>query len=86
MDHVNINQEVTISSVYLKGQQLETYPKQMEFAGETYTFLNDGWRFLIHKGKEVIRIFSVTDGHNDFRLKLEPSASRWTLLDIKPAS
>lgn len=86
MERAVINEEVTISSVYFKNKQgLEAFPKQMEFAGDTYTFLNDGWRFLITKGQEVVRIFTVSDGANDFRLKLEPSRSRWTLLDIKPS-
>jgi len=87
MESIVINQEVTISSVYFKNkQQLETFPKQMEFAGETYTFLNSGWRYLVHKGQEVIRIFSVTDGQTDYRLKLDPSENHWTLIDIKPTA
>ena len=86
MESLVINQEVTISSVYFKNkEQLETFPKQMEFEGETYTFLNSGWRYLVHKGKEVVKIFSVTDGQSDYRLKLDPSESHWTLLEIKTA-
>lgn len=83
MEKVVVNQEVTISGVYFKNKKvLETFPKQMEFGGETYTFLNDGWRYLVHKGREVVRIFSVTDGTSQYRLKLEPSTGRWTLLYI----
>lgn len=84
MNSVVVNQEVTISGVYFKNKnQLETFPKQMEFNGQTYTFLNSGWRYLVHKGKEIVRVFSVTDGNADFRLKLDASESRWTLLEIK---
>lgn len=84
METVAINQEVTINSVYFKNKEgIETYPKQMEFDGETYNFLNDGWRYLVHKGQEVVKIFSVTDGNSDFRLKLDPSENHWTLLEIK---
>jgi hypothetical protein len=87
MESIVINQEVTISSVYFKNkEQIETYPKQMEFGGETYTFLNSGWRYLVHKGQEVVKIFSVTDGTSDYRLKLDPSESHWTLLEIKAAT
>lgn len=86
MERVVVNEEVVISSVYFKNkEEIETYPKQMEFAGETYTFLNSGWRYLVHKGKEVVKIFSVTDGSLDYRLKLDPTESHWTLLEIKPA-
>jgi len=86
MNSVVVNQEVTISSVYFKNkEQIETFPKQMEFDGQTYTFLNSGWRHLVHKGKEVVRIFSVTDGTSSYRLKLDPSESHWTLLEIKPS-
>lgn len=85
MERIIVDQEVTINSVYFNNKKnLETFPKEMEFKGETYTFLNNGWRYLVHKGQEVVRVFSVTDGKADFRLKLDPSESHWTLLDIKP--
>lgn len=85
MERIIVDQEVTINSVYFNNKKnLETFPKEMEFEGETYTFLNNGWRYLVHKGQEVVRVFSVTDGKADFRLKLDPSESHWTLLDIKP--
>ncbi len=85
MERIIVDQEVTINSVYFNNKKnLETFPKEMEFQGETYTFLNNGWRYLVHKGQEVVRVFSVTDGKADFRLKLDPSESHWTLLDIKP--
>lgn len=86
MESIVVNQEVTISSVYFKNKQgIETYPKRMEFGGHTYTFLNSGWRYLIHKGQEVVKIFSVTDGTADYRLRLDPNESQWTLLEIKNA-
>lgn len=86
MNPVKVNKEVTISSVYFKNkEQLETFPKQMEFEGETYTFLNDGWRYLVHKGREVVKIFTVSDGAANYRLKLDASGKHWTLLEIKVA-
>lgn len=84
MEQITVNKEVTISSVYFKKEDLETYPKQMEFEGEVYTFLNSGWRYLVHRGKEIVRIFSVTDGKASYRLKLDPDQQSWTLLNIKP--
>lgn len=84
MDQITINKEVTISSVYFKKEDLETFPKQMEFEGEVYTFLNSGWRYIVHRGREIVRIFSVTDGKANYRLKLEPDQQSWTLLNIKP--
>ena len=85
MERIIVDQEVTVNSVYFNNKKdLETFPKEMEFEGETYTFLNNGWRYLVHKGQEVVRVFSVTDGKADFRLKLDPSESHWTLLEIKP--
>lgn len=84
MGKVVVNQEVTINSVYFKNKnQLEAFPKKMEFAGETYTFLNDGWRFLVQRGREVVKIFTVSDGTSNFRLKLDASEKHWTLLDIQ---
>jgi hypothetical protein len=85
MERIIVDQEVTINSVYFNNKkELETFPKEMEFDGETYTFLNNGWRYLVHKGQEVVRIFSVTDGKADYRLKLDSSENHWTLLEIKP--
>lgn len=85
MERIVVGREVTVNSVYFNNKKnLETFPKEMEFEGETYTFLNNGWRYLVHKGQEVIRVFSVTDGKADYRLKLDPSESQWTLLDIQP--
>lgn len=82
-----VNKEVVISSVYFSNKkQLETFPKQMEFEGQTYTFLNSGWRYLVKRGKEIIRIFEVTDGEQDFRLRLDTAEDRWTLVKIKPAT
>lgn len=86
MERIVVNQEVTISSVYFKNKRrLETYPKQMEYAGRTYTFLDSGWRYLVHKGQEVFRVFSVTDGRANYRLKVDHSESHWTLLAIQPS-
>lgn len=85
MEQINVNKEVVISGVYFKNKEsLEAFPKQMEFEGSTITFLNSGWRYLVHKGQEVIRIFSVTDGKANYRLKLDPREQSWTLLNIKP--
>lgn len=84
MNHV-VNQEVTINSVYFKQKQgIEAFPKQMEFAGKIYIFKNDGWRFLIQKGEAIFKIFTVSDDQAKYRLKLDASETRWTLLDIKP--
>ena len=47
-------------------------------------FFNNGWRYLVHKGKDVIRIFSVTDGKANYRLKLDPIRNCWILLEIQP--
>lgn len=83
MQKIAVNKEVVISGVYFKNKEdLEAFPKQMEYEGEVYTFTNSGWRFLLHKGQEVVKIFSVTDGSADYRLKLDSQESRWTLLDI----
>lgn len=85
MDKIDVNKEVVISGVYFKNKQgLEAFPKQMEFEGSTYTFLNSGWRYLVLKGQEVIKIFSVTDGKANYRLKLDSSRQNWTLLNIQP--
>ncbi len=77
-----MNQTVNVNSFYFKQHQnLQTYPKQIEVAGQRYDFIENGLRLLIHKGQRLIELFDMTDGVSTFRLRRE--AGQWTLIDIR---
>ena len=79
-------QEIQITSVYFKNSkdngELEAYPRQMIMGGQEYD-MEFGMRYLIRKGQQLIRLFDMTDGQNQFRLREENDA--WTLINMKAA-
>lgn len=78
--------EIEITSVYFRNnpnkQRFESFPKRMVYDGREYTFLEDSWRYLVHKGQDLIKLFDVSDGQTQYRLRLDP-ANHWTLVGIK---
>ena len=79
--------EVQITAVYFrpsKQQRLESYPKRMVVGDQEYTLMENGMRYLIHKGQALIKLFDVSDGHNQYRLRLDED-QRWTLVGTKVA-
>jgi len=82
-----INQEVNITGVYFRpGRYLKGYPKRMEYEGREYTFLESGLRYLVKKGQQLIEIFDMTDGDQNYRLKFDNDHQVWTLIGIKRAA
>ena len=87
MEIVSFNEkEIEITSVYFHSNpnknRLESFPKRMVYDGREYTFAEDGWRYLVQKGQELIRLFDVSDGENQYRLRLDPG-DHWTLVGVK---
>lgn len=82
-------QEIEITSVYFRGQhgkkRLESYPRRMVLDGREYTFLESGMRYLVHKGQALIKLFDVSDGQTEYRLRLDEQA-HWTLVGMKVAN
>jgi hypothetical protein len=80
-------QEIEITAVYFRAsnqrKQLETYPKRMLVNGQEYDFMESGMRYLISKGQDLIKLFDVSDGHNQYRLRLD--GQHWTLVGTKSA-
>ncbi len=78
--------EVQITSVYFRNngnqRRFESYPKRMVYEGREYTFMEDGLRYLVRKGQQLVKLFDVTDGQNSYRLRLEGS-DHWTLVGMK---
>jgi hypothetical protein len=82
---IAVNKPVNVTAVYFNNQKdigLREFPKRIEFDGDTYTFLNSGLQYLIKKGRSVVRIFDMTDGTANYRLRQEGDESRWTLVAI----
>lgn len=77
--------EIQITSVQFRNipskQRLESYPKRMVMDGREYTFV-DGMRYLVKRGQEFIKLFDMTDGERQYRLKVD-AANHWTLVGMK---
>ncbi len=83
-DRKVINKEVSVTSVYFRpGRHMKGFPKRMEYEGREYTFIESGLRYLVQKGQQLIEIFDMTDGDQDYRLKFDPAAHIWTLIGVK---
>jgi hypothetical protein len=81
-NRVTIQKEVSVPELYFKNEgQLKSYPRRMEFDGAEYTFM-DGLRYLIYRGQQLIQVFDMTDGQNDYRLAFDQRERSWTLVDI----
>lgn len=78
--------EVEITSLYFRAtpnkKRMESFPKKMVYGGREYTFIEQGMRYLIEKGQELVKLFDVSDGQNQFRLRLD-NVNHWTLVDMK---
>lgn len=80
------NQEIQITSVYFRNnpakQRFESYPKRMVMDGREYTFLESSMRYLVQKGQQLVKLFDVSDGQTQYRLRVD-NDNRWTLVGIK---
>ena len=78
--------EIEITSVYFRNSQnkerLESYPKRMLLDGREYTFMEGGLRYLVQKGQQLVKLFDVSDGQNQYRLRLDNN-NHWTLIGIR---
>lgn len=84
-----VNQTIEITSLAFssrpRASRLESFPKRMVWEDREYTFVETGMHFLIKKGQDLIRLFDVSDGQNDFRLKCD-NDNHWTLVSMRAAA
>jgi hypothetical protein len=82
------NQEVQITAVQFRGgagnHELESYPRRMVYDGREVSFIETGMRYLIKKGAELVKLFDVSDGETQYRLRLD-GQNHWTLVGMKAA-
>jgi hypothetical protein len=80
--------EIQITSVQFRTnpgkQRFESFPKRMVMDGREYTFV-DGMRYLVQKGQDFIKLFDMTDGERQYRLRVD-EANHWTLVGMKAAA
>jgi len=81
MNYTNINQQVDITKMGFK-KNLEAYPRQMEYNGGSYEFIDAGLRCMVRHGERMAQILTMTDGHAQFRLRSDNRGGNWTLLSI----
>lgn len=81
-----VNETIEVTSLAFsrapRAARLESFPKRMIWDDREYNFVESGMHFLIQKGQELVRLFDVSDGQNDFRLKLD-GHNRWTLVSMR---
>jgi len=77
----SINKTVTITSVGF-GKDMSPVPRQMEYEGHLYNFIDKGITCVVKKGNELSRILTLSDGKQDFRLRNDSRHGVWTLLAV----
>jgi hypothetical protein len=82
-------QDVQITSVYFRNnpgaQRLESYPRRMVVDGREVNFVEQGMRYLVQKGQEFIKLFDVSDGQTQYRLRLD-NGDQWTLVGMRASA
>ncbi len=82
MTNTTINKEVSVTRVGFK-KNLTAYPQEVEYNGATYNFIDAGISCIIRSGERIARIFTLTDGHSEFRLRSDNNGGAWVLLSIR---
>ena len=73
-----LNQEINVTAFYFtKGK---TFPRRIQFGDSELTFVESGLRCLVQKGQELIEIFNMSDGRNQYTIRHERTNRHWTLL------
>jgi hypothetical protein len=77
-----INAAIEITALGFRNKkdqrQLESYPKRMVWGDREYNFVDMSMQYLVKHGKQLIKLFDVTDGNTLYRIRLEED--RWTLV------
>lgn len=78
-----VNKEVTITAMYFRNRrELKSYPKRMEYNGNTVNFIESGLQYLIKRGQKMVQIFDMSDGQDTYRLKFDENEFNWILVNI----
>lgn len=76
-----INKPVIITSLgFRKG--CFAYPRRMEYGGKSYDFIDAGLSCVVRQGEKLIQVLTMTDGHQQFKLRSDNRGGSWTLLTM----
>ncbi len=81
MTKTTIEKPVLVTAIRF-ARNFETVPKRIEFEGRTINFVDEGMRFCITHGTDMVRLFDLSDGKSLFRLRRENNSPTWNLLSI----
>lgn len=80
------NPEIQITAVSFRAnpgeERLESFPRRMVYDGQEVNFMEQGMRYLVHKGQQLVKLFDVSDGQTQYRLRLD-SDDHWSLVNMK---
>lgn len=77
-----VNCEVDVTAFYFADGARKCFPKRIELNGQCLALLESGVRCIVQTGQRVVQIFTMTDGRQQYRLRFEPEARTWTLLNV----
>jgi hypothetical protein len=75
---MTLNQEIDVTSYYFNSGK--TFPRRIQFEENELTFIESGLRCLVKKGQELIEIFNMSDGRNQYTIRHERASQHWILL------
>jgi len=84
MRNTIINKPVHVTALGFK-KNLSAYPRQIEFDGHIYDFIDAGLSCLVKRGGLASQILTISDGHSQFRLRSDNHGGLWTLLSMSAA-
>ena len=79
IDHVDEKVAVIFSSNPATGLVV---PRRMLWKGKTYVITKLGYHHPTREGRHMYHVFEVTDGVNDFRLKLDTETLHFLLEEV----
>ena len=81
MTNTIINKEVAVTRIGFR-KNMRAYPQRLEYDGKTYDFVDAGISCIVRSGERMAQIFTLTDGHSQFRLRSDNRGGSWTLMSI----
>lgn len=79
MKNTIINKQINVTRLGFR-KDLRAYPKQLEFEGKVYDFIDMGVGCTIEQGGLIQQTLTLTDGSAEFQLRGDARGSKWTLL------
>ncbi len=77
MNHV-LNLDIDVTAYHFtKGK---TFPRRIQFGQQELIFADIGLRCLVQKGQELIEMFNMSDGRNQYTIRHERANQHWVLL------